>query len=532
MFKATKPAVLIAAALLLAGLFVLGQPAEAKRFRYSTSGDILTMDPHSQNEGPTNAMKSNIYEGLVLRMWDLSLRPGLAVSWSQPNPTTYRFKLRKGVKFHEGQPFSADDVVFSFKRNTHKESDMRNYLATVEKVVKVDRYTVDYITKGPDPILLQNMANHFIMSKAWAEKHKTTAPVQGSETETYATRHTNGTGQFILVERVADTRTVLKPNPNYWGKTEHNLSEAIFRPIANDATRVSALLSGEIDMMFPVPLQDVARINAAPGVKVLQGPELRTIFLGMDQWRKELLDMPGSGKNPFKDKRVRRAFYQAIDIQAIHKKVMRGASRPTAIMIAEGINGFDPKLNKRYPHDPKAARKLLAEAGYPKGFPVTFDCPNDRYVNDEAICQSIVPMLSRIGIKVTLNAQTKGLHFDKIGRKSDNNTSFYMLGWTPGSLDGHNPLFNLMTTEGQGVGSWNAGRYTNSKVEALTKKIAVELDQKKRLALIREAMSIHKEDFGHIPLHQQALAWGIRDGVKMKQAANDSVYLRFVRITK
>ena len=530
MSKSTQPLVIAAFALVLAGLLALPQPAEAKRFRYSTSGDILTMDPHSQNEGPTNAMKNNIYETLIFRSWDLSIHPSLATSWSQPNATTYRFKLRKGVKFQGGEPFSADDVVFSFKRNKNKESDMRNYLSTVVRVEKVDRYTVDYITSGPDPILPQNLTLHFIMSKAWAEKHNTTAPVQGSETETYATRHTNGTGPFILAERVADTRTVLKPNPTWWGKQEHNLTEAIFRPIANDATRVSALLSGEIDMMFPVPLQDVARINASPGASVLQGPELRTIFLGMDQWRDELLDMPGTGKNPFKDKRVRRAFYQAIDIKTIQKKVMRGASRPTGLMIAEGINGFDAKLNERYPYDPAASRKLLAEAGYPNGFPLTFDCPNDRYVNDEAICQAVVPMLSRIGIKVILNAQTKGLHFDKIGRKSNNNTSFYMLGWTPGTLDGHNPLHNLMTLEGQGVGSWNAGRYTNPGVEKLTKQIVTELDQKKRVGLIHEAMRIHKEDFGHIPLHQQALAWGIRKGVDMKQAANDAVMLRFVNI--
>ncbi|MBM3555452.1 MAG: ABC transporter substrate-binding protein [Alphaproteobacteria bacterium] len=505
--------------------------AEAKTFRYSTSGDILTMDPHSQNEGPTNAMKSNIHDGLVLRTDKLEVIPGLAESWSLVNPTTWRFKLRAGVKFHDGTPLTADDVVFSFQRNIHQQSDMKNYLSTVAEVKKVDDLTVDYVTKGPDPILLQNLTLHFVMSKAWAEKNNTTAPVLGSTTETYATRHTNGTGPFILKERVPDTRTTLVPNPNYWRKVDHNLTEAIFRPIGNAATRVSALLSGEIDMMFPVPLQDVPRVNQTAGVKVMEGPELRTIFLGFDQWRDESLDMKGTGKNPFKDVRVRKAFYQAVDMEAIRRVVMRNASANTGLMIAPGIEGFDTALNARAAFDPEASKKLLAEAGYPNGFPVTLDCPNDRYVNDEAICQAVIPMLARVGIQAKLNAQTKGKHFDKIGKKENNNTSFYMLGWTPGTYDGHNALVNLMITQGQDVGSWNSGRYSNAKVEKLTQDIAVELDLKKRVAMMQEAFKIHKDDFGHLPLHQQALAWGVRDSVaSIAQPANDAVWLTYVKM--
>jgi len=513
---------------------ISGQTALANTFKYSTSGDILTLDPHSQNEGPNNAMKNNIYECLVHRNYKMEVEPSLATRWEIVDATTWRFFLRKGVKFHDGRPFTADDVVFSYQRNAHPNSDMNTYVATVKEVKKIDDYTVDYITKGPDPILLQNLTLHFIMSKSWCEEHNATIPLRGSTEENYSTRHANGTGPFILVERVPDTRTVLKDNPDWWGNAgkQHNLTSATFVPIANAATRVSALLTGEVDMIFPVPLQDVPRINATQGVKVLQGPELRTIFLGFDQWRDELLDLPGSGKNPFKDVRVRRAFYQAVDIEAIHKKIMRGASTPSGLMIAPGIVGWDEKLNERYPYDPEASKKLLADAGYPDGFPVTFDCPNDRYVNDEAICQSVVPMLARIGIKATLNAQTKGLHFDKIGLKQGNNTSFYMLGWTPGTNDGLNALVNLMTLEGKGHGTWNCGKYTNPTVEELTGKISVEMDPEKRLEMMREAMRIHKEDFGHIPLHQQALAWGVRDYVDIKQPPNDSVWLRYVKITK
>jgi peptide/nickel transport system substrate-binding protein len=269
------------------------------------------------------------------------------------------------------------------------------------------------------------------------------------------------------------------------------------------------LLSGEIDVMYPVPLQDVPRLDKDPAVNVLQGPELRTIFLGFDQWRDESLDMPGSGKNPFKDVRVRKAFVHAVDTKAIQRVVMRGASTPTGLMIAPGINGFQEDMNTPYKHDPEMSKKLLAEAGYPDGFPVTLDCPNDRYVNDEAICTAVVPMLERVGIKVTLNAQTKSLHFNKIGGTQKNNTSFYMLGWTPGSYDAYNALQNLMTMDGAGQGTWNSGRYSNPKVEELTDRIAVEVDETKRNELIREAFRIHQEDVGHIPLHQQALAWGV-----------------------
>ena len=228
------------------------------------------------------------------------------------------------------------------------------------------------------------------------------------------------------------------------------------------------------------------------------------------------------------------AFIKENDLKDNHGLQAYFNRRVRAMLTKKGksIVGWDEELYKRYPYDPEASKKLLAEAGYPDGFSVTFDCPNDRYVNDEAICQSIVPMLARIGIDATLNAQTKGLHFDKIGLKQGNNTSLFLLGWTPGTYDGLNPLVNLMTTKGEGHGTWNCGKYTNPRIEELTKKIAVEVDAEKRAKMLFEAHKIHREDFGHIPLHQQALAWGVQDFVDIKQPANDSVWLRYVKITK
>jgi peptide/nickel transport system substrate-binding protein len=288
-------------------------------------------------------------------------------------------------------------------------------------------------------------------------------------------------------------------------------------------------------MMYPVPLQDVDRIRSG-GRLVLEGPELRTIFHGLDVERDELLESNVKGKNPLKDLRVRKAMYQAIDIEAIKAKIMRGASTPAALLAAPGLNGFVPELNKRLPHDPEAARKLLAEAGYPNGFELGMDCPNDRYVNDEAICTAIVPMLARIGIKVRLNAQTKSIYFQKVLSR---NTSFFLLGWQPSSYDVHSPLFNVMGTRPElrpsaqkGAGSYNPGGYSNSRVDDLQEKIRSETDPAKRQAMIREAFQIHQQEIGHIPLHQQALAWAVRPGISLVQRADDALALWWVKVEK
>ena len=368
-----------------------------------------------------------------------------------------------------------------------------------------------------------------MMSRSGARRTAPRSPSTSARAS--RTRHrsrSNGTGPYRLRSREPNIRTTLQRNPNYWGKIEGNVQEVIFTPIGNPSTRVAALLSGEIDMMEPVPVQDIARINASPGHKVMQAPELRTIFLGMDQSRNELLFSNVKGKNPFKDKRVRQAFYQAIDVNAIQKSVMRGASAPTGLMIAPGITGFPGDLNKRLPYDVEAAKKLMAEAGYPQGFEVGMNCPNDRYVNDEDICKAAAAMLARINVKVNLSAETKGTYFPKILSR---NTSFYMLGWTPGSYDSHNPLFALMSTPGAGgQGQFNLGSYSNAKVDELTKAVATETDVRKRNAMIAEAMKIHQDDVGHIPLHQQALAWAMKKSVDLVQLADNYMFLKWVTV--
>jgi peptide/nickel transport system substrate-binding protein len=501
--------------------------AHAATFKFANQGDALSMDPHSLNESFQLSFLNSVYEPLVGRGKNLELIPLLATDWKQTAPTVWRFNLRKGVKFHDGSPFTADDVIFSYKRAQGDGSDVKTYVQEIADIKKLDDHTIDIVTKAPFPILPDVICLWFMMPKKWSEDNRATQPVDKRKgVENTASFKSNGTGPFRLKSRDPGVRTVLVNNLQYWAKVESNITEVIFTPIGNPATRVAALLSGEIDMMEPVPLQDVPRISGSANLKVLQGPELRTIFLGMDQSRDELLFSSVKGKNPFKDKRVRQAFYQAIDIEGIKNTVMRGAAAPTALMIAPGIKGFPADMNKRLPYDVEAAKKLLTEAGYPSGFEVGMDCPNDRYVNDGAICQAVAGMLARVGVKINLNAQSKATYFPKILSR---NTSFYLLGWTPGTYDSHNPLNALLATPDQksGRGQFNLGSYSNKRIDELTTLIGSETDEKKRNDMIREAMKIHADDVGHLPLHQQALAWAMKKSVNTVQLADNFMQLKW-----
>ena len=514
---------------LVAAALALAFGASAATLRVANQGDAMSMDPHSLNESLQLSVTGNIYEPLVARDSKLALTPGLATAWRQTSPTVWRFDLRRNVTFHDGTPFAADDVVFSFKRAAGEGSDMKGYTSSIKEVRKVDDHTVDIETASPFPILPDVISLVYILSKKWCEDNNAALPVDRRKgIENAASFRANGTGPFRLRERQPSQRTVLQRNPGYWGKIEGNVTEVVFTPIGNDATRVAALLSGEIDVMEPVPLQDVARLQASPNLKVMQGPELRTIFLGMDQRRDELLFSSVKGKNPFKDRRVRQAFYQAIDIETIKSRVMRGAATPTALMVAPGIKGFVAEQNKRLPYDPEAAKKLLAEAGYPSGFEVGMNCPNDRYVNDGEICQAVAANLARIGVKVNLMAETKTTYFPKILRRD---TSFYLLGWTPGTYDSHNPLSSLMATPNdKGQGQFNLGWYSNPRLDELTQQIQSETDQAKRNAMIAEAFKIHADDVGHIPLHQQALAWAMKRNVDLVQLPDNFMPYRYVTV--
>jgi peptide/nickel transport system substrate-binding protein len=518
-----KKTLLVAALAFACGL------SHAVTLRVSNVGDVQSMDPHSLNETLQLSFTASVYEALVGRDKTMALTPLLATKWTQTKPTVWRFDLRKGVKFHDGTPFTADDVIFSFKRAAGDGSDMKGYTSSFKEVRKIDDHTVEIETGAPYPILPDVITNVVIMSKKWCEDNKAQTPVDRRKgIENTASFKSNGTGPFRLKERQPSVRTVLVRNFNYWDKIESNLDEVVFTPIGNDATRVAALLSGETDVMEPVPLQDVDRIKSSGGYTVLQGPEFRTIFLGMDQKRDELQFSSVKGKNPFKDVRVRRAFYQAIDVEAIKARVMRGAATPAALMVGPGVRGFQPDMNKRLPYDPEASKKLLAEAGYPNGFEVGMNCPNDRYVNDAAICQAVAANLARVGVKVNLQTETKVSYFPKILRRD---TSFYLLGWTPSTGDSHDVLSAIMATPtDKGQGQFNLGAYSNPKLDDLTLKIQSETDDKKRNDMIREAFKIHTDDVGHIPLHQQALAWAYSNKVTLVQLPDNRMFFKWVSL--
>ena len=518
----------MAATALFVALSAVGVVASAQTVRIANQGDALSMDPHSLNETLQLSVTGNVYEPLVGRNKDLSLTPMLATSWKQTSPNVWRFELRKGVQFHDGTPFTADDVVFSLARTQVEGSDMKSYTNDFKEVRKIDSHTVEIETKTPFPILPDVLSLVYIMSKKWCETNQATVPVDRRKgVENTASFKANGTGPFRVRERQPNVRTVFTRNGSYWGKIEGNVTEVVFTPIGNDATRVAALLSGEVDVMEPVPVQDIDRVNSSANTRAVTGPELRTIFLGMDQKRDELLYSNVKGKNPFKDKRVRQAFYQAIDIKGIKKTVMRGASNPSAQLVGPGINGFQPEM-KRLPYDVEAAKKLMAEAGYPNGFEVSMNCPNDRYVNDGRICQTVAANLSRINVKINLQAETKGTYFPKVLRRD---TSFYMLGWTPATYDAHNAMNAIMRcVDDKGAGQFNLGAYCNPKVDELTLKVQAETDKDKRNAYIKEAFDLHAADVGHIPLHQQALAWGVNKKVKLVQLADNFMYFKWISL--
>ena len=515
--------VLLSGATVALALAITG-PADAKNtLRWASQGDALTLDPYAQNEGPTIAMNLTIMEPLVRNDENLKFEPSLAESWKILEPTVWEFKLRKGVKFHDGDTFDADDAVFSIDRARSKNSDYKSQIASIKEVKKVDDHTVHIVTSGPNPILPNQLVTIAMMSKQWAEKHDV-KDVQDykNKQETYAVRNANGTGPFKLQLREPDVRTILVKNEDWWGLKQNptNIDEIVYTPIANQATRVAALLSGELDFLLDPPLQDIARIKAAPGLKVKSTPQNRTIFLGMDVGSPELRSSNVKGKNPFADAKVRQAVYQAIDIKAIQQKVMRGDAEPAGIITPSFVNGWTKELDQRPPFDAEASKKLLSEAGYPNGFEVKLDCPNDRYINDEAICQAVVGMLGKVGIKTALDAQSKSLHFPKLqNKKSD----FYMLGWGVPTLDSHYVFSFLYKTNG----TWNSTGYSNPEVDKLTSEMDQEIDIEKRNQMIAKAWEIVKKDGVYAPLHHQVITWAMRDKLDMPIIPNDSPQFRY-----
>lgn len=520
----------LVAGLLCAALLCVAS-ARAATFRWTNDQDVFSLDPYARQETFLLSFVSNIYEPLVRRGRDLRLEPALAVRWTEVAPDRWRFELRRGVRFQDGTPFTATDVVFSFARVSGPGSNLANALARVRDVTQVDDFTVDIRTNGPDPILPQEIAIWNIMSAKWCAENDAERPADALKgEESYAANHANGTGPFMLETRRPDRETVLVPNRNWWDKPEHNLDRAVFRPMqGKDA--VAALMAGDIDMISSVPPQLGDRIARSAGLRLVQGPELRTVFLGFNVARDELADSNVKGRNPFRDRRVRQAFYQAIDENTIKTKVMRGFATPAGLLVAPGVSGYSAALNGRLPYDPSAAKELLAKAGYANGFSAVMDCPNDRYVNDESICQAVIAMLAKIGVKLRLNAATRGKYFAKL-LLPEMQQSLFLIGWAPPTYDALNPLVNLAATRNKAAhrGDANFGGYSNPALDAIITETENESDEAKRLDLLARALAVVKDDIAYIPLHQQQIVWATRNSIQLVQQADGIFPLRYVRV--
>jgi len=518
----------------IGGLLLAGAAGTAAQtLRWASQGDPQTMDPHSQNESMTNMVNGQVYECLTARDKNLNIVPGLATEWTQVSPLVWRFKLRPNVKFHDGSSFGADDVVYSIQRAKEPTSQVAVYANALGTPRRIDDLTVEFTLSKFNPIFLQHLNSMWILSKSWSEKHKVTRPLDFSnKEESYASLNTNGTGPFMLVSRQPGIKTVYKRNPNWWGKFEGNVQEIVFTPIGNDATRLAALVSGEIDFVLDPAPRDVARLRNTPGVKVIDGPENRLLFIGMDQARDKLLyaQVPGD-KNPFKDVRVRKALYQAIDIEAMRVKLMNGLSAPTGGLTSAPIGAFnDPEIERRFPYDLAAARKLMAEAGYPDGFEVTLDCPNNRYINDEEICIALAAMWAQLKVKVKVSAMPRVNYFPKV-EKMD--TSMYLYGWGGAITDAEVILTPVFRNRGErGVGFYNFGNYRDDKFDQLAAQSSVEVDPKKREELIKAALRDFKERVYIIPLHRQFIPWAARSHVTAVHRPDNWFEVRWVQIGK
>ena len=513
---------------LLGLLGSLASSAEAGTLTWSYPSDIQTLDPHVSRVSFTNAFLANVYETLVRMDDDLRIHPALAASWERPSPLVWRFHLRPGVRFHNGDAFTADDVVFTWARLNTPGAN-RGPLSAVSAVRAADALTVEIETARPFPVMLNALLGMPIMDRAWSEANNAAAASDlTANKENFATRHENGTGPFRIVSREPDGPTVLEPFAGWWDERRDNLDRVTFLPISNAATRTAALLGGTTDATLDLPLQDVDRVARTPGLQVVQGPELRTIYIGLDVGRDELLFSDVKGRNPLRDHRVRQALYQAIDIEAIRRSVMRGQSWPAGFMASPHLVGAPQDLNDRLPFDPEAAKRLLAEAGYPGGFSLGVSCPNDRYVNDERICQAVASMWARVGVRTEVQSENTAAWSR---RTSSLNVSAFMLGHAALPLaDAYSTLAEVIHSRTDTAGGLNYGRYSNTAVDRLIDAAAAEPDEAARLREMRDAFKGEKDDIGSIPLHQQPLTWAARTGIDMHQAPDNSFRLYLVRV--
>ncbi|WP_298719419.1 ABC transporter substrate-binding protein [uncultured Oceanisphaera sp.] len=522
----------ISACLVLASCGLITQQAQAENVvRWAQQADIPTLDPYAFASTHALSFQNHIYEGLVQWNNSLQLEPTLATHWEQLDDTSLRFYLNKGIKFHNGNDFTADDVVASINRVTHPDSGIRGNASSLKDAVKVDDYTVDIRLNGKSPMALNELSGVLMMDREWLEEHKATEPTSMSKgTEGYATNHTNGTGPFKLESRRRDAEMVLVKNDNWWQaeQSRHNIDRIIFQPVSSDSTRLAGMLSGEFDLVNDVPLQDLPRLEREKDIDVKVRPSLRVDYLSLNM-ADELNAGNVDGKNPLKEQKVRQALHMAIDREAIVKKIMRGMTEVANTYVAPDIAGYDAERAIELDYDPKRAKALLAEAGYPDGFTLAFDCVQGAYLNAEQWCQAVQRYWSKIGVKTNLNVHSRSV-YSQI--RDNGRTDVAVLGWANLPLyDAYSINQQLLHSKDGGIfGAFNIPRYQNDKVDALIEQSVSELDKSTRVQLMSDALAMAQQDLPFIPLHFEPVAWVTSDKLNITQNSDNVVRLWYASL--
>jgi peptide/nickel transport system substrate-binding protein len=500
--------ILLSVSALLVACFGSGPAAAENVLRFTGgSGGALTFDPHSLVDGFNLTATHQVYEVLLDVDSDLELRPQLALAWNLLNPAVWEFELRRDVRFHDGMPFTARDVVFSLDRARASTSDLKETVRTITNVEAIDDDTVHITTAGPDPLLWLKLSRVAIMSKAWAEQHGVAVPADfGAREETYSLRHSNGTGPFMLESFEPGGDYILVRNPEWWGEADypHNIDRIVHTWTGDPERDLEALLNGEIHLLQDPPFAAHDRIRRTPGVKVETAKKLLTQFFGFDQSSAQLRSSSVKGANPFKDLRVRQAVYHAVDVQAILGDLMGDLLIPAGMLIAPGVNGYSPELDRRLPYNPEKAKALLVEAGYPDGFNVTLDCPNEWGDDEITMCWGAAAQLGKIGINVVNNFRSTDEHYAKIfaRRQSD----FYLDAWDA-DADSAPLLKKLFHSHG----SWNGAGYANPRIDELIEKIDTEMITYGRDVLLEETWRIVTDDVVYLPIRHAVTVWAMRE---------------------
>ena len=515
--------VAFAAALAAAVLgFGAAGEARAEELKIGLGAEVSSIDPHYHNLDPNNALAMNFFDTLVIPDEQQKLKPGLAESWKAIDDKTWEFKLRKGVKFHNGQPFTADDVVFTFKRAPNVPNSPSGFgiYARGKTVEKVDDHTVLFKTAAAYPLMPNDLSTIYIISKSVGD---------GVKTEDFNSgKATFGTGPYKFVEYVPGDRIVLARNDDYWG-TKPVWTKVTLKPIKSGPSRVAALLAGDVDAIEQVPTIDIARLKKEPKVTLSDGISNRVVYLATDQFRETTPFVKGKDgkpiKNPFLDKRVRVALSKAINRDVIVSRVMEGVAIPAGQLLPAGFFGVSPNL-KPMAYDPEGAKKLLAEAGLPNGFKVTIHGPNGRYINDAKIVEAVAQMLNRVGIEASVETLPPSVFFTRASTGAPDKGpefSFILVGWGAGTGEASSPLKSLIASfdREKGTGPSNRGRYSNKEVDKLIGDAVVTIDDKKRQDLLARATELAMEDVAIIPTHYQVNTWAARKGLRIKPRTDE-----------